>query len=100
MTRWNALLHDDAHRPWPLPGRPWVMTMSWVDLLFAHWEVPADALRALLPAGLELDTFEDRAWLGVVPFRMEGVGPRGLGASRARRPAAGGAVSPVAGLHG
>lgn len=66
------------HRPWPLPRRPWVMTMSWLDLLFAHYEVPANSLRADIPEGLELDTHEGRAWLGVVPFRMAHVGPRGL----------------------
>lgn len=52
--------------------------MRWVDLLFAHWPVPAEALRPMIPAGLELDTFEGRAWLGVVPFRMEDVAPRFL----------------------
>ena len=54
------------------------MRMRWLDLLFAHWPVDADALRAQLPAGLELDTFDGHAWLGIVPFRMEDVGPRGL----------------------
>jgi uncharacterized protein YqjF (DUF2071 family) len=54
------------------------MTMSWVDLLFAHWSFEPDQIRPLIPAGLELDTFEGRAWVAVVPFRMENVGPRGL----------------------
>ena len=52
--------------------------MRWRDLLFAHWPVPVDAIRLLVPAGLEIDTFEGQAWLGVVPFRMEGVAPRFL----------------------
>jgi uncharacterized protein YqjF (DUF2071 family) len=52
--------------------------MRWVDLLFAHWPVPVDALRPFVPAGLEIDTFEGQAWLGVVPFRMEDVAPRFL----------------------
>lgn len=55
------------------------MTMSWVDLLFAHWAVPVDTLRSVVPACLELDLFEGRAFVGVVPFRMAAVGPRGLG---------------------
>ena len=55
---------------------PWVFRMRWVDLLFAHWPVPVEALRPLVPAGLEIDTFEGQAWLGVVPFRMEDVAPR------------------------
>jgi uncharacterized protein len=57
---------------------PWVMRMRWVDLLFAHWPVPAEALRPLIPPGLELDIHEGQAWLGIVPFRMEDVGPRFL----------------------
>ena len=54
------------------------MRMRWLDLLFAHWPVDAEALRAHLPVDLELDTFDGQAWLGIVPFRMEDVGPRGL----------------------
>lgn len=49
------------------------MFMRWEELLFAHWPVKPDALRPLLPKGLELDTFDGEAWLGVVPFRMSGV---------------------------
>jgi len=52
--------------------------MRWVDLLFAHWRVPAETLRPLIPPDLEIDTFEGRAWLGVVPFQMEDVAPRFL----------------------
>lgn len=58
--------------------------MSWHELLFAHWplpvaEVEAAAARACggcVPDGLEIDTFEQRAWVGVVPFRMSRVGLR------------------------
>lgn len=76
---WGGLTRHVEHRPWPLPSGPWVMTMSWVDLAFIHWGVDAAVLRPLVPPGLELETFDGRAWLGVVPFRMEHVGPRGLG---------------------
>ena len=54
------------------------MTQSWHDLLFAHWPVGADALRAHVPHGLELDLFEGQAWLGIVPFHMTNVAPRGV----------------------
>ena len=57
---------------------PWLLRMRWLDLLFAHWPVDRDALAAQVPAGLELDTFDGRAWLGVVPFTMADVAPRGL----------------------
>src|SRR5688572_8640413 len=61
---------DHTHRPWPAPARPWSVFMRWHELLFMHWPLPAAALRPLIPAGLELDTFDGAAWLGVVPFRM------------------------------
>jgi uncharacterized protein YqjF (DUF2071 family) len=54
------------------------MTQSWHDLLFAHWPMDARGLQEKLPAGLPLDTFEGQAWLGVVPFRMTNVTPRGV----------------------
>jgi uncharacterized protein YqjF (DUF2071 family) len=53
------------------------MAMTWHDLLFAHWPVAAAALRPLVPAALEVDTFDGAAWIGVVPFRMSGVRVRG-----------------------
>ena len=54
------------------------MRMRWVDLLFAHWPFEPAALRPLMPPQLELDTFDGKAWLGIVPFVMEDVAPRGL----------------------
>jgi uncharacterized protein YqjF (DUF2071 family) len=53
------------------------MAQTWHDLLFAHWPVEPAVLRPLLPAPLQIDTFNGRAWLAVVPFRMTGVRLRG-----------------------
>lgn len=53
------------------------MLQKWHDLLFMHWPVPANRLRALIPADLEIDTFDGNAWVGIVPFRMTGVRMRG-----------------------
>jgi uncharacterized protein len=72
------LLRDTAHRPWPMPSGPWVMTQSWHHLLFAHWAVPPALIADKLPPGLELDLFEGRAWIAVVPFFMSNVMPRGF----------------------
>jgi uncharacterized protein YqjF (DUF2071 family) len=58
--------------------RPWIMRMRWVELLFAHWPIDPGALGGLLPPDLEIDTYDGQAWLGIVPFRMEDVAPRGL----------------------
>lgn len=74
----HRVLDETAHRPWEIPDAPWVMRMDWAELLFAHWRLPADVVRRFVPPGLELDTFDGSAWVGVVPFRMENVRPRGL----------------------
>jgi len=70
------ILPEATHRPWPLPSSPWQMTQQWCDLLFAHWPIPYEQMRALVPPQLTLDRWEGNAWLGVVPFRMQGVRPR------------------------
>jgi uncharacterized protein YqjF (DUF2071 family) len=51
--------------------------MEWKDLAFFHWPVPPATLQPLVPPGLELDTWNGSAWVGVVPFRMTGVRVRG-----------------------
>jgi uncharacterized protein YqjF (DUF2071 family) len=51
------------------------MKQRWRDLLFLHWRVAAETLRQMLPAPLELDTFEGEAFVGLVPFTMSGVRP-------------------------
>jgi uncharacterized protein len=62
------------HRP---PGRP-LMHQIWQHLLFMHWPVPLSRLRGLVPAELELDTFEGQAWVGMTPFTIHGMRPHGL----------------------
>jgi hypothetical protein len=49
------------------------LRMSWVDLAFLHWPVPAKALRPLVPATLEIETYDGLAWVGVTPFQMRDV---------------------------
>lgn len=53
------------------------MGQTWYDLLFAHWAVAPELLRPLVPHPLELDLRHGRAWLGVTPFRIAGLRPRG-----------------------
>ena len=77
-ARQNATLEATEHRAWPPPESPWLMAQTWEDLLFAHWRAPADSLRAQLPPGLELDLHDGEAWIGVTPFRLTGLRPRGL----------------------
>ena len=72
----HPALRATDHRPYALPTRPWALQMTWRDLLFMHWPVPATALRPLIPDALTLDTFGGTAWLGVVPFDMSNIHPR------------------------
>jgi uncharacterized protein YqjF (DUF2071 family) len=53
-------------------GRP-IMHQNWGKLLFMHWRVDQRLLRPLIPAQLEIDTFDGSAWIGVVPFTMWGI---------------------------
>ncbi|RUL89802.1 DUF2071 domain-containing protein [Tautonia sociabilis] len=53
------------------------MRQSWSSLLFLHWALPAEAIAPLLPDGLEVDTFDGRSYVGLVPFAMAGVRPEG-----------------------
>lgn len=73
-----SILTETAHRPWPMPESPWLMTQTWHDLLFAHWPVDTGTLRPHVPDPFEIDTFEGQAWVAVVPFRMTNVAPRGV----------------------
>src|SRR5436305_9039728 len=66
------------HRPWPLPRAPWLMTQTWHDLLFAHWPVEPGALQSLVPSGVEVDTCDGSAWLGIVAFRLSAIRLHGL----------------------
>jgi uncharacterized protein YqjF (DUF2071 family) len=74
----HPALDATEHRPWPIPERPWSWRQTWCDLLFAHWPIAVDRLRAVVPSSLTIQQFDGTAWIGVVPFRMEGVMRRPL----------------------
>lgn len=70
-------LKEVEHRPYSVVSdSPWIMNQVWANLLFAHWSVDVVLMRRLVPADLELDLFEGKAYLGVVPFEMKEVSPR------------------------
>ncbi|OYP36471.1 YqjF family protein [Rhodopirellula sp. MGV] len=50
--------------------------MRWSELCFAHWPAEPSTVAKWLPPGVELDTYEGSAWVGVVPFLMSDVAPR------------------------
>lgn len=57
----------------PALQKGWIMTQTWEHLLFAHWAIHPSVLRPLVPAELELDTYDGNAWLGIIPFLLTGV---------------------------
>ena len=51
---------------------------EWQDLLFLHWEYDPGSIQATLPEGLSVDTYDHRAYLGILPFRTRKARPRFL----------------------
>ena len=45
----------------------------WRTLAFLHWEVPVEVLAPLVHPRLTIDTFEGRAFVGLVPFTMRDI---------------------------
>ena len=61
-------------RPTPLRGR-WLRN-RWEELTYLHWSYDPDVVQALLPDGLTVDTFDGRAYVSLIPFRMTDAAPR------------------------
>ena len=72
------ILAVHEHRPFPLPKAPWIMYQDWHDLLFAHWALPAAVVRAVVPRELPLDLWQGQAYVGLVPFVIRNLRPRGV----------------------
>ncbi len=54
------------------------MHQSWLRLTMLHWRYPPQAVQRLLPPSLAVDTFDGSAWVGLIPFLMQGIRPPGL----------------------
>jgi hypothetical protein len=46
------------------------MRQTWRRLTFLHWALEPALIRGFIPSGLELDTFDNAAWIGLVPFEI------------------------------
>lgn len=50
------------------------MVQKWENLVYLHWAYDPDVVQSLLPKGLQVDTFDGAAYVGLIPFQMRGLG--------------------------
>jgi uncharacterized protein len=70
--RQMGALRERHRRPWPLPRSPWLIGQTWRNLLFAHWPLEPAEVAPFVPEPLELETYDDQAWIGLTPFILTG----------------------------
>jgi uncharacterized protein YqjF (DUF2071 family) len=58
----------------PRPVRRSLLVQRWEDLAFLHWAVPPAVVAPFLPAGTVPDTLDGVTYVGLIAFRMAGVG--------------------------
>ena len=65
-----------------------LLRMRWEALTYLHWDLDPEVVAARLPPGLEPDLYDERAYVGLIPFRMAriGVGPAGVPLPHGRFP--------------
>ena len=49
-----------------------VSQQGWKSMTFLHWSYEPHHVRALLPEGFEVDTWDGKAWVSLTPFLMTG----------------------------
>lgn len=57
----------------PAPVRRSVMWQRWENLVYIHFEVDPEVVRSIVPRGLEVDMWEGKAYVGLIPFQMRGI---------------------------
>ncbi|MEU4244155.1 DUF2071 domain-containing protein [Actinoplanes sp. NPDC026619] len=56
------------------PVRRSILVQRWADLTFLHWPVAPERIAPLLPAGTRPDVLDGVTYIGLIAFRMVGVG--------------------------
>lgn len=52
-----------------------MLVQKWRDLFFLHWSCHPSLVEETLPKGLKVDTYEDQAYIGIVPFKIPEIRP-------------------------
>jgi uncharacterized protein YqjF (DUF2071 family) len=61
---------------YPAPPLVWpLMLQRWHEISFFHWSCDPALLQSRIPPGLQLDTFEGKAWISLTPFLLTGLRP-------------------------
>jgi uncharacterized protein len=71
MNTIGSLLHNTAHRPWPIPGNNWKYYQEWNNALFLHWRVPVELIKPAIPSGLQVDEISGDTYVSLVAFTMQ-----------------------------
>lgn len=67
-------LREEITPETPRPVRGSLLVQRWTDLAFLHWPVDPALTAPLLPPGTVPDTLDGVTYVGLIGFRMEGVG--------------------------
>jgi len=70
MSKADQILASTGNRQYPLPEKKWKYFQQWHDTIFLHWEVPVYFLQEHIPKEIELDTFNNMAWVSLVAFEV------------------------------
>lgn len=57
---------------------PWVMEQTWENVFFVSWPLEPEALAHLIPNDMELDTYEGKAYVSLLPLHMVDIHVRDL----------------------
>ncbi|MGC4796085.1 YqjF family protein [Micromonospora saelicesensis] len=68
-------MHPEPVDHAPRQAFPWaLLRQRWEDLTFLHWAVAPEVVAPLLPAGTRPDTLQGVSYVGLIGFRMVGLG--------------------------
>lgn len=74
----KEIFKETAHRNCELPKNAYSFYQEWNRALFFHWKVDKQELQKFLPESLEIDLFNNEAYISLVAFTMEKIRPRCL----------------------
>jgi uncharacterized protein YqjF (DUF2071 family) len=57
-------------------GGRWIVSQRCESVLALHWRVDVEAVRSLLPAGVDVEIAEGSAWITLLALKMTAVHPR------------------------